>query len=101
MTDSQERFRPIAEKVEAWRGELGVPGVAYGVTVGGETYSGGAGVTSVENPLPVTDETIFQIGSISKTVTATLIQRLAEQGLLDWTRACGLICRISASATNR
>lgn len=83
MTDSQERFRPIAEKVEAWRGELGVPGVAYGVTVGGETYSGGSGVTSIENPLPVTDETIFQIGSISKTVTATLMLRLAEQGMLD------------------
>ena len=83
MTDHQAKFERITESVEAWRGELGVPGVTYGVHVGGETHSGGSGVTSVENPLPVTDETIFQIGSITKTVTATLLLRLVEQGLLE------------------
>ena len=66
MTDYQEKFERIAEQVESWREELGVPGATYGVTVGGETFSGGSGVTSVENPLPVTDETFFQIGSITK-----------------------------------
>ena len=82
MTDQQAKFDQIAEKVEAWRGELGVPGVTFGVHIGGHTYTGGSGVTSIEHPLPVTDETIFQIGSITKTVTATLIMRLVEQGLL-------------------
>ncbi len=82
MTDRQAKFEQIAAQVATWRAELNVPGVTYGVHIGGEVYSGGCGVTSVENPLPVTDETIFQIGSITKTVTATLIMRLAEQGAL-------------------
>ena len=82
VTDSQAKFEQIEEQVAAWRAELAVPGVTYGVHFAGETFSGGCGVTSLENPLPVTDETIFQIGSITKTVTATLIMRLVEQGAL-------------------
>lgn len=82
MTDHQAKFEQIVEQVADWRAELNVPGVTYGFYIGGEIYSGGCGVTSVEHPLPVTDETIFQIGSITKTVTATLIMRLAGQGAL-------------------
>ncbi|MBN1402713.1 MAG: beta-lactamase family protein, partial [Anaerolineae bacterium] len=43
----------------------------------------GLGVTHVDHPLEVTDDTIFQIGSISKTFTATAALRLADQGRLD------------------
>ena len=83
MTDYQGKFERIAEQVDAWRAELGVPGATFGLHVGGATYSGGSGVTSIENPLPVTDETFFQIGSITKTVTATAMMRLVERGALD------------------
>ena len=83
MTDHKAKFQQIAENVEAWREELAVPGATFGVRVAGENYSGGSGVTSIDNPLPVTDETIFQIGSISKTFTATMMMRLVEQGKLD------------------
>ncbi len=83
MTDYQGKFERVAERVEAWRAELGVPGVSFGLHIAGESYSGGGGVTSVDHPLPVTDETIFQIGSITKTVTATAMMRLVERGMLD------------------
>ena len=83
MTDHKAKFQQIAENVEAWREELAVPGATFGVRIAGENYSGGSGVTSIDNPLPVTDETIFQIGSISKTFTATMMMRLVEQGKLD------------------
>jgi len=43
----------------------------------------GFGVTNVQHPLPVTDDTRFQIGSISKTMTAMAVMRLVEQGKLD------------------
>jgi len=82
-TDSQATFERIAEQVESWREELGVPGATFGLRVAGETYTGGVGLTHVEHPLPVTDETIFQIGSITKTVTATAMMRLVERGALD------------------
>jgi CubicO group peptidase (beta-lactamase class C family) len=60
----------------------GVPGVAVGVLQDGATNTAGFGVTSVENPLPVTGETYYQIGSITKTFTGTLIMRLVEAGKL-------------------
>ena len=40
-------------------------------------------MTNVEHPLPVDADTLFQIGSISKTVTATAAMRLVEAGRLD------------------
>lgn len=41
------------------------------------------GVTSAENPLPVDATTLFQIGSITKTYTATLIMRLVQLGEVE------------------
>ncbi len=62
---------------------LHVPGVAVGVQYEGREYVAGFGVTSVTNPLPVDGDTIFQIGSTTKTFTATAAMRLVEQGKLN------------------
>ena len=62
--------------------EAGVPGVAVGVRAGAEEVAAGYGVTSVEDPLPIHDRTLFQIGSVSKTFTATLIMALVERSRL-------------------
>jgi len=59
-----------------------VPGVVLGVLYQGQVHSAGFGVTSTENPLPVTPETLFQVGSITKTFTAMAAMRLVEQGKL-------------------
>ncbi len=40
----------------------------------------GFGVTSVRHPLPVDEKTLFQIGSTTKTFTATAVMRLVEAG---------------------
>ncbi len=60
----------------------GVPGVAVGMRVDGREVTAGHGVTSVEDPLPIHERTLFQIGSVSKTFTATLIMALVERGRL-------------------
>jgi len=57
-----------------------VPGVAIALIANGKDYAAGLGVTSITNPLEVTPQTLFQIGSTTKTFTATLIMRLVEQG---------------------
>ena len=63
--------------------ELEVPGAAVGVVHEGREHYAFAGVTSVENPLPVDERTLFQFGSTGKTYTATAVMRLVEQGLVD------------------
>ena len=60
-----------------------VPGAVVGILHEGETRTAGFGVTNVDHPLPVTDETLFQIGSITKTFTATAMMRLVEMGKLE------------------
>lgn len=76
-------FRELGEQIQAWMKEYGVPGVAVGILADGKEYLAGFGVTSIENPLEVTPDTSFQIGSTTKTVTATAIMRLHEQGRLE------------------
>lgn len=63
--------------------ETGVPGVAIGVLQNGKIEAAGLGVTSIEHPLEVDPDTLFQIGSITKTFTGTAAMRLVERGELD------------------
>jgi len=63
--------------------ELGVVGVSAGIYHGGEEQYAFHGVTSVENPLDVNEETLFQFGSTGKTFTSTALLRLVEQGHFD------------------
>src|SRR5207302_7268284 len=58
----------------------GTPGAAVGIQLRGRSYANGFGVTNVDNPLPVNTDTLFQIGSTTKTFTATAIMRLVERG---------------------
>lgn len=77
------QFQPLAEKITELMERLQVPGVAVGIWHGGEAYTAGFGVTNVEHPLPVDENSLFQIGSTTKTVTGTAVMRLVEQGRLD------------------
>jgi CubicO group peptidase (beta-lactamase class C family) len=61
----------------------GTPGAAVGVYLDGEELYAYHGVTSVENPLPVDANTLFQFGSTGKTFTATAIMRLVEDGKIN------------------
>ena len=54
MTGCQAKFERIAEQVESWREELGVPGATFGLTIGGEIiHRRRVGVTHAAHPLPV------------------------------------------------
>jgi CubicO group peptidase (beta-lactamase class C family) len=66
--------------------ELGVPGAAVGITHRGVDVVACAGVTSLADPLPVDPDTLFMIGSTSKTFTATLAMSLVQRGELDLDR---------------
>ncbi|MGI8608466.1 MAG: serine hydrolase domain-containing protein [Candidatus Dormibacteria bacterium] len=73
----------LVAKVEELAKQHNVPGVAVGILSDGEEDYVFHGVTSIENPLEVDAETLFQIGSTSKTYTATVLAILADRGLVD------------------
>lgn len=73
----------LADFVAATAVKLGVPGVAVGVWAEGRQSYACHGVTSFENPLPVDNSTLYVLGSVTKTYTATAIMRLAAQGSVD------------------
>ena len=76
-------FDDVRAAVEAAIEESDTPGVAVGLFHGGEEHVAVYGVTSVDNPLDVTPDTLFQIGSITKTFTGTIAMALVERGELE------------------
>jgi len=60
-----------------------VPGASVGLIHGDREEVVACGVTSADNPLAVDEDTLFQIGSITKTYTATAVMRLVEAGRLS------------------
>ncbi|MEO7053737.1 MAG: class C beta-lactamase [Rhizomicrobium sp.] len=68
--------RPMMEKHD-------IPGMAVGVTTGGNTYTFEYGVVSKETRKPVTPATMFELGSISKTFTVTLASLAEVNGQLS------------------
>jgi CubicO group peptidase (beta-lactamase class C family) len=70
-------------KIRTAMKEHAIPGVALGMIYRGIRYIKGYGVTNVDYPVPVDGDTLFRIGSTTKTFTGTVAMRLVEQGKLD------------------
>jgi len=67
--------------LEPWR----VPGMAVGVVLDGEVLlARGFGERDRESGAPVTERTVFAIGSATKAFTALTLATLVDEGLLDW-----------------
>ncbi|EOC1333459.1 beta-lactamase [Cronobacter turicensis] len=61
-----------------------IPGMAVAVSVNGETHLWHYGVASKATRKPVDEKTLFEIGSLSKTFTATLASAAQQEGKLDF-----------------
>ncbi len=60
------------------------PGAAWLIAYKGKTLvSGAVGRADMEWDLPLTEDTVFRLGSISKTITAVGVLQLVEKGLID------------------
>jgi beta-lactamase class C len=82
-TDDDALDRIVDEAIRPVMEEHNVPGMAVAVTVRGKRYFFNYGIASKESGLKITEETIFEIGSISKTFTATLASYAAARGNLS------------------
>ncbi|MEU4442361.1 serine hydrolase domain-containing protein [Actinosynnema sp. NPDC050801] len=76
--------------INHWQRRLGelcvahrVPGASLAVLVDGEIHECATGVLHCGTGVPVTADSVFQIGSITKLYTATLIMQLVAEGKLD------------------
>src|SRR4051812_14529011 len=69
------------ELAQAAGGE-GVPGAVVGVLLGDEEHVCTYGVGSADHPRPVSGDTLFQVGSISKTFASAAVMVLVERGRL-------------------
>ncbi|MEG0936410.1 class C beta-lactamase [Comamonas sp.] len=82
---SAEAMKAISAAVLPVMEKNQIPGMAVALVQGDRTYVFNYGVSDVEKQTPVTDETIFEIGSISKTFTATLATHAEATGKLKLT----------------
>src|SRR3954469_16588990 len=72
----EARLAELADKHE-------VVGASVAVMVGNEITEAVTGTANLRSGLPVSTETVFQIGSITKVYTATLVMQLVDEGLVD------------------
>jgi beta-lactamase class C len=82
--DEASRVRAVVEPVVGpLMSRYGIPGMAVAVTFQGRSYVLNFGLASRESGQAVTDRTIFEIGSLSKTLTATLAAYAQATGKLS------------------
>lgn len=80
--DAIEQARAIAQQLVD---SLGLPGLSVAVGADGKiVWSEGFGWADIENRVPVTTESRFRIGSVSKPVTAAALGLLHQRGQLDY-----------------
>jgi len=77
------QFKRLCEFVLVEMKKRKIPGSTVGVYHNGKELIAGFGRTSIEHPLPVTPDTLFQVGSNTKPMVATAVMHLVESGALD------------------
>lgn len=76
----------LADRLSAVAQEGRAPGAAVAVLAGDEVIEAATGVLSTATGVEATTDSVFQIGSITKLWTATLVMQLVDDGLLDLDR---------------
>ena len=81
----EQRFAFLVEKLEAKRVEYHIPGMALAVVLDDKiVLEHSFGVSNMEEELAVTADTLFAIGSVSKSFTSAAIGVLADEGRMDF-----------------
>ena len=78
-------------RLDIYRRTFLVPALTAGARRAGRTAIWSTGVRQVGSSVPVTDQDQWRIGSISKSMTATLVARLVEAGAVKWDDQCGQV----------
>ncbi|MBB3678285.1 serine hydrolase domain-containing protein [Modestobacter versicolor] len=82
MTKLDEVATWLADHLPALLAEHDVPAAGVAVLAGGEVVDAAAGLLSTATGVEATPDSLFQIGSITKVWTATLVLQLVDEGLV-------------------
>ncbi|MFL6122949.1 serine hydrolase domain-containing protein [Actinophytocola sp.] len=83
MSDLHDVRARLDERLPRLLQEYGVPGAAWAVSRGDEVVDGAAGLLSTATRVEATADSVFQIGSITKLWTSTLVMQLVDEGKVD------------------
>ncbi|RKE39959.1 beta-lactamase class C [Paraburkholderia sp. BL23I1N1] len=82
--DQQNRIgQTVTRAIQPVMAKDGIPGMAVGIVDGDKHYVFNYGLASTETRKPVTGDTLFELGSVSKTLTATLASYAQVRGDLS------------------
>lgn len=73
----------LDERLPALLREHDVPAMSVAVLAGDERIESASGVLNTNTGVEATTDSVFQVGSITKPWTATLVMQLVDDGLLD------------------
>jgi serine beta-lactamase-like protein LACTB, mitochondrial len=81
---SAEKQAKIQSTISNFIAASKAPGISAAVVQDGEfVWTAGFGMADLENSVPSTSQTLYRLGSISKSITATAAMELWEHGKLD------------------
>lgn len=81
----QAALKKLPGQIASTHQRSGVPGMAVAVIYKGETlFAEGVGVRAAGQAAPVDTDTVFQLASLSKPISATIAATQITQGKLDW-----------------
>ena len=83
--EARDRIADLADHIERSLPDWGVPGLSVAVVFDDETvFAQGFGVKELGRPDRIDAETLFQIGSVSKSFAAAAIGALVDDGIAAW-----------------
>lgn len=82
---SADWLESVEQTIERELAFYDVPGAAVAIVQGDDIiYAKGFGVRDLVSRAPVTPETLFRIGSTTKSMTSLMVATNVDEGLLDW-----------------
>lgn len=79
-TDLRHGLRVFLEKI---RSDTGIPGIGVALSVAGHPCSVAVGTATVDSSVALSTDSRFQLGCITKWLTAIVVAQLAAKGALD------------------
>jgi CubicO group peptidase (beta-lactamase class C family) len=83
MSDLHDVHAWLDERLPLLLEEYDVPGAAWAVLQGEQVVDGAAGLLSKATRVEATADSVFQIGSVTKLWTSTLVMQLVDEGKVD------------------